>query len=209
MRSFNADATKRQHSSATPRYTTATASNERPQRAANPWRRSVKATGAFLLCFAIAGGIMLANTPTGAEPGNPSAPSQHTDANLDTSNAPDNPSADARSDTSAQANSASPAANSTGTSASSVTITSTTDTNSTRTALTVNGNDIPIPASGTAQQTVIDASGTTTVTVSQSSTGTEDSSSDSSTNTSVNLTGGTFSAESHISQTYSSGGGAY
>lgn len=208
MRSFSTHTGSRYGQSALSFIAGGTANHNRSQKALSPWRRSIKATGAFLLCLAIAGGTMLIHEPTGAQSDNNSASGSEAQGATVSQNPPaaeaTNTQSSASTDAANNSDGASPST------ATSVTVTSNSDANSPpRTTVTVNGQRISIPTNSSTQQTVTDANGTTTVDVSNTSTGDGNSSSSSSTNTSVSITDDSFSAESVNSQTYSSGGGAY
>lgn len=207
MRLFDANTARRKAKSATPIFVGVEA-NEKRQTvvAASPWRRSIRATGAFLLFVVIAGGVMLIHNPTGAESGSAlegSPPQKNTTTTPQSQpkNA-DSPNAY----TGATAQPSQPDA--TSSSSSSVSVTTTSDSSGTpSTTLSINGQDVSVPANGSTQRTQTNAGGTVSVTVSNSSDTNTGEASNSSTNTSVNVVGNTFSAESNISQTYSSGGG--
>lgn len=188
MRLFSTDSAGQHSQSAAPVFATAEANGSQPLRAVSPWRRSIKATGAFLFCLVTAGGVMFMNNSTRAQSG----------TSLTSPNS--EPSASVSSNTEASASSSQAGTTSASASATvssaDVTMNSTapsnTDSSASHTTVTVNGQNVAVPKNGTSQQTITDENGTTNVIITNTSTGDASSSSSSSTNTSVNLSGNSF-----------------
>lgn len=136
--------------------------------------------------FAFAGAVAALNANSPAE--NPSAqPTSHTAAQANQSSTATNDS-----------NDSTPAADSH--SSSSTSFSSTTTNGVTNTHLNVNGQDIPVPANGSTQQTVTNGTTQTTINASTSTTGQGAASNTNSTNFSVNITNNSSASGGSSSQ---------